>query len=85
MIFHSCGCKEQTVRQACAFDRGNCSLYEHMCPLAQRTDNTGSFPSRWMAAHIFSLLSNMLKPRNLMKSFHVNLEVSFQLEVVNQG
>lgn len=56
-----------------------------MCPLAQRTDNAGSFPSRWMAAHIFSLFSDMLKPRNLMKSFHVNLEVSFQLEVVNQG
>lgn len=52
-------------------------------PFAQRTDNTGSF-SRWMAAHIFSLFSNMLKPQYLMKSFHVDLEVSFQLEVVNQ-
>lgn len=51
--------------------------------VSQRTDNTGSF-SRWMAAHIFSLLSNMPKPQYLMKSFHVDLEVNFQLEAVNQ-
>lgn len=86
MDYHSSGLSycEPPLGIAHELHRSNCFLYKKIYVLfAQRTDNAGSF-SRWMAAHIFSLLSNMLKLQYLMKSFHVDLEVSFQLEVVNQ-